>query len=66
MAKKLSDYTFINGTHCLTETDYKGYKIYKVNSRGLEYYQVLVDNKLKGMHFYLKYAKKYVDTITEL
>ena len=61
MAKKLKSCTFIDGRHCLTETEYKGYKIYKITHTGLEYYQILIDGKLSGMYIKLKYAKDEVD-----
>lgn len=61
MAKKLKSCTFIDGVHCLTETNYKDYKIYKVTHRGLEYYQILKDEKLIGMFSKLIYAKDEID-----
>ena len=61
MAKKLKSCTFIDGTHCLTETNYKDHKIYKVTHRGLEFYQILKDEKLIGMFSKLIYAKDEID-----
>ena len=61
MTKRLESCTFIDGIHCLTETIYKGYKIYKITNHGLEYYQILKDEKLNGMYMKLKYAKQEID-----
>ena len=61
MSKKLPSCTFICGEHCLTETEYKGYKIYKVYSRGTEKYSVLIDDRLDGIYWKLKYAKENID-----
>lgn len=63
MSKRLNSLTFIDGKHCLTETDYKGYKIYKVSSKGLEYYSIFIDNKLNGTFWKLKHAKDEVDKL---
>lgn len=61
MAKKLENGTYIDRKHCLTETTYKDHKVYKVNSRGLEYYSILKDEKLTGMFPTLKHAKDEID-----
>ena len=61
MAKRLGGCVFIDGKHCITETNYKGYKIYKVISKGLQYYQILKDGKLDGMFWKLIYAKEEID-----
>lgn len=61
MSKKLPSCTFIDGKHCLTETNYKDNKIYKITSKGLEYYSILKDDKLVGMFWKLRYAKDEVD-----
>lgn len=64
MAKQLNRYTFIDGKQCLTETNYKGHKIYKVHYRSLDYYQILEDGKLKGVFWKLKDAKEKIDEIS--
>lgn len=61
MSKTLPSCTFICGKHCLTETEYKGYKIYKVISRGIERYSVLINDRLDGRYCKLKYAKENID-----
>lgn len=62
MSKTLPSCTFINGKHCLTETIYKGYKIYKIYSRGIERYSILKDGIFSGFYLKLKYAKDEIDS----
>ena len=61
MAKKLNGYVFIDGKHCSTETNYKEHRIYKICSKGLEFYSILKGKKLEGTFWKLKDAKDEVD-----
>lgn len=61
VAKKLDGCVFIDGKHCLTETNYKDHKIYKVYSKGLEFYSILKGEKLEGTFWKLNDAKDEVD-----
>lgn len=61
MTKTLPNGTLICNKHCLTETEYKGYKIYKNISHGTIVYSVLIDGKLEGKMCKLQYAKELID-----
>ena len=61
MTKRLPNYTFVNRKQCLTETIYKGKKIYKVRSSRIEYYQILDNDELKGFYSKQRYAKEQID-----